>query len=369
MASENVELIVRRDTLSDTRITRGPLPDLADGTVLAAIDKFGLTANNITYGVVGERIGYWNFFPTPDPAFGKIPVWGFATIVASRHDEVPVGTRLYGYFPMSSHVTLTPTRITKGGLIDGALHRAQLPAVYNAYARTNDDGAELSALEDARCLYFPLFSTSFVLYDYLVDNDWFGVSQVVIASASSKTAFGLACLLARHEGARPRVIGLTSARNTAFVTGLGFYDEVYAYDAVDELDASQPAALIDMSGDGPLLARLHHHFGENVKLSSGVGVTHWQAERMQADLPGAKPRMFFAPAQFAKRDQDWGPGEARRRAGQASIAIIRALGDKIRVSHHQGAASVEAAFSRMLSGQVGADEGLILSLVSTPKDR
>ncbi|MGQ4827609.1 DUF2855 family protein, partial [Enterococcus faecalis] len=69
--------------------------------VLAAIDKFGLTANNITYGVVGERIGYWNFFPTDDPAFGKIPVWGFATIIDSRHDDVPVGTRLYGYFPMS----------------------------------------------------------------------------------------------------------------------------------------------------------------------------------------------------------------------------------------------------------------------------
>ena len=36
---------------------------LADGEAMIKVDRFGLTANNITYGVAGDMIGYWQFFP------------------------------------------------------------------------------------------------------------------------------------------------------------------------------------------------------------------------------------------------------------------------------------------------------------------
>ena len=54
------------------------MPPLSDGEVLARIDRFALTANNVTYGVMGERIGYWKFFPVEAEEDGIIPVWGFA---------------------------------------------------------------------------------------------------------------------------------------------------------------------------------------------------------------------------------------------------------------------------------------------------
>ena len=43
--------------------------------------------------------------------------------------------------------------------------------------------------------------------------------------------------------------------------------------------------------------------------SCGVGITHWEARDGQPPsiLPGAKPKMFFAPDQIQKRNQDWGP--------------------------------------------------------------
>ena len=41
----------------------------------------------------------------------------------------------------------------------------------------------------------PLFITSFMLADFLQDNAFFGARQVVVSSASSKTAYGTAFCL------------------------------------------------------------------------------------------------------------------------------------------------------------------------------
>ena len=64
---------VRRDQLTETRIVSGETRALDDGEILTRIDRFALTANNITYGVVGDKLGYWNFFPI-DEGWGIIPV-------------------------------------------------------------------------------------------------------------------------------------------------------------------------------------------------------------------------------------------------------------------------------------------------------
>ncbi|NRA84799.1 MAG: DUF2855 family protein [Gammaproteobacteria bacterium] len=32
------------------------------------VDKFALTANNITYGMTGDTLGYWLFFPATPPS-------------------------------------------------------------------------------------------------------------------------------------------------------------------------------------------------------------------------------------------------------------------------------------------------------------
>ena len=47
---------------------------------------------------------YWGFFPTGDDAWGHMPVWGFADVVASTVSGVEVGERFYGYFPIASHL-------------------------------------------------------------------------------------------------------------------------------------------------------------------------------------------------------------------------------------------------------------------------
>ncbi len=355
------QLQVLRTDFATTQVHEAPTPELADGQVLVEIARFALTANNVTYAFSGDMIGYWKFFPADGP-WGITPVWGLADVVASKHPEIAVGERIWGFLPMASHLVLEPSKVSRGSFVDGATHRRDLPAVYNNYQRTSGDPPELKALEDQRCVLFPLFSTSYVLYDYLVDNDFFGAEQVLIGSASSKTGFGLAHLLFHHEGKRPRVVGLTSPGNVAFVKDLGFYDEVVTYDAIPAMDPTRTSAFVDMAGQGPVITAVHMTFGPQLKLSCAVGVTHWTSERFRGEGAVTPHTFFFAPAQFQKRDADWGPGEIMRRAQRASVKIAMDTQSALKIEHVTGAKAVADVWTRLVAGQMSPDVGVMASL-------
>ena len=60
------ELWVDRSDFRNTKIISEPVRELAEGEIIVAIDKFALTANNVSYAVSGDFIGYWKFYPAPD---------------------------------------------------------------------------------------------------------------------------------------------------------------------------------------------------------------------------------------------------------------------------------------------------------------
>ncbi len=90
-----------RSDLTQSRIVESAPAPLAEGAVRLRIESFSVTANNVTYAVVGDAFGYWNFFPGEDE-WGVVPMWGHATVEASNHPEIAVGERVYGYLPMAS---------------------------------------------------------------------------------------------------------------------------------------------------------------------------------------------------------------------------------------------------------------------------
>ena len=135
----------RADPRRTTVVTR-PVPAPGQGEVLVAIDKFGLTSNNVSYAVTGDLIGYWGYYPAEDN-WGKVPVWGCAEVVASGCDQVPVGDRLWGFFPMASHAILQPGKVREDQFVDVAAHRQALPALYNGYRRTRAEPAFLQDME------------------------------------------------------------------------------------------------------------------------------------------------------------------------------------------------------------------------------
>ena len=367
------DFIVRKSDLKDATFTDATLPTaLAPGQVLLAIDKFALTANNITYAAFGDAMQYWNFFPAA-AGFGRIPVWGMADVIASACDGIAPGERIYGYFPMSTHVLLEPQRVNQYGFTDGAAHRKELHAVYNQYLRTAADPGYRPEYEAQQMLLRPLFTTSFLIDDFLADNDFFGAAAVILSSASSKTAYGTAFCLKQHAGARRavRVIGLTSPANMAFVESLGVYDRVVAYDALATLDATS-AAYVDMSGSAAVRAGVHQHFADRLKVSCAVGGTHWENLGGAAGLPGPRPTLFFAPAQIKKRNADWGAAELQKRIALAWNAFMRVVnagaGGKgwLKVVEARGEAAVAQVYRDQLAGSIRPDEGHILSLKPSP---
>lgn len=354
-------LLVEKENIAASRRDTAELPEPREGEVLARTLQFALTANNITYAAVGEQIGYWQFYPSGEQGWGIVPVWGHAEIVRSGAPELPEGTRFWGFLPMASHFLMTPVRASESRFVDGAPHRQKLPPVYNDYALARAEPPELAALADERSLMFPLFTTSWLIADYLADNALFGAEQLIIGSASSKTGLGTAWCASRL-GARPAAItGLTSPGNRGFVRDLGFFDRSVAYDELASIDPAVPSVFVDMSGDSGVQHAVHAHFGDRLKASIVVGVTHWAAPRDPAPLAGPQPQMFFAPAQIEKRNAEWGAGEAMRQANASNIALARQLKDAIRIERHTGADAVKTQYDLMARGNVAPDKGLILA--------
>ncbi|MEH6581489.1 MAG: DUF2855 family protein, partial [Halioglobus sp.] len=149
--TECTELWVDRGQLRKTKIVTCGTGPLAAGEVRVAIDKFALTANNVSYAVTGDTIGYWGYYPAEDE-WGKVPVWGCANVVESNCPEVPVNDRLWGFFPMASHAVLQPGRVREDQLTDMTEHRQALPALYNSYRRTLAEPEFMQAMENERCL-------------------------------------------------------------------------------------------------------------------------------------------------------------------------------------------------------------------------
>ena len=359
---KSTDFIVARDDLQQCKLVETETPDAAalpDEALLVKIDRFALTANNITYAVLGDQLKYWHLFPAPD-GFGNIPVWGFGEVIASRHPGIPVGERLFGYFPMATHLVIEAADVSKRGLRDAAAHRQGVAPVYNAYARVGGDAAFAGRHGDHQALLRPLFMLSFLVDDDLGENEFYGARSVMLSSASSKTAFGLAHLL--HRRGTIRVIGLTSAANTDFVRSLGCYDEVVTYDRVTSLASDSPVALVDMAGNSELRAELHRHFGDRMKYSGRIGLTHRSSSPDEPVLPGAKPVWFFAPDQIRKRAREWGPGGIDTRFGAAWSGFAPMLDRCLEVVEGRGGAMVKQIYLDTLNGRAPPNQGHILSL-------
>ena len=355
------ELRVARDDLGRTDLVTVELPDPASDEALLRVERVGVTANNVTYALAGDALSYWEFFPAGD-GWGRVPLWGFADVVASGIPSIEVGMRVYGYLPTSSHLLVRPVRQTDAGFRDGSDHRAGLPGAYNLYAATSGDPAYDPDREDLQILYRPLFITSFMLDDFLGDNDFFGAETIVVSSASSKTAYGTAfCMGLRAQ--RPRLVALTSTPNVDFTASLGCYDDVVTYDDVAQVPADRPTLYMDVAGSIPLRKTIHEHFGELLVYDAIVGATHLDPLLDESKgLPGPQPTLFFAPTQIDKRRQDWGPGQIAKRYGVAWRSFVPAVERWVDVIESKGPEGLRDTWLEVLAGRTAPRVGHVVSL-------
>ena len=348
-------LEIDRSDIRNRRINESDSVAISNGEVLLKIDEFALTSNNVSYALSGDFLDYWGFFPT-EPGWGRLPAMGFGTVVESLNDNIEVGGRYFGFFPVGDFHTVR-AEATSGGFIDVGEHRAQHAMAYRSFDKVSN---EVTPTDHAYLLLRGLLFTSFLAEDFLFDNGMFGAGQIVVTSASSKTSIALAHRI-RARG-NTHCIGLTSSSNVDFVNTVNLYDEVCTYDDIESLADWAPTIVVDMAGNKSLLARIHQHFGESLMYSCAIGATHWDESSTKIEISGPQPTFFFAPSQIAKRGKEWGRDVLNERIDTALSSFIADSSRWLVVKESHGPDAVLATYDELTSGRVRPETGHIVSM-------
>jgi hypothetical protein len=341
------ELWVQRDDLGECRIVEPAVrPVVGDGEALLRVERFALTTNNVSYAVLGDELHYWDLFPA-EGVWGRIPAWGHCRVIASRRPDVAEGDRFFGLVPMGEHLLVRPVP-RGGGFADAMPHRAAMSPVYTQYLPIAPGES------DAALVMRPLFGTSVLLDLLLAEPEFTGIDTVVLTSASSKTAYGLAHLLS----ARPvTVIGLTSPSRRAWLSGRGLYDEVLDYGQLDRLQARGSAVVVDVAGDPELLARVHQRLGTSLRRSILVGFTRGRVRPDDDTLPGPAPEFFFAPDAMLRWRRELG-----RRYAEAWQGFAPVVEDMMRIVPLDDPDDLRRAYLDLLAGRVDPATGFVVTL-------
>ena len=347
---------INKANLRDTQWHTEAEIALPDGQVRLKVEAFALTANNVTYAAFGgPPMHYWAFYPAADSAQGRVPVWGFATVIHSHVEGIEVGERVYGYLPIADTFDIVPGKITPDGFSDTVEHRAALSGIYNRYVRTSADPSYNAETEAQQMLFRPLYTTGWMICDTILQGE--PIETVVISSASSKTALATAhSVKARSE---MKTIGLTSAGNKDFTVKTGLYDTVLTYDEADQVSGAK-AAYVNFVGRPTLTEALHKTLGDDLKRSLVIGVTDWEAERsMEPPSTGPTPEFFFVPDYASARAKALAPGELDQMVGRDLAAFYPASRAFVTPENVEGAEAIADAWTATLEGKVPPYQGLI----------
>ncbi len=352
-------VLVRRRDIAKTRIEESAPSPLSEGAVRLKVENFAVTANNVTYAAIGDAYGYWNFFPA-SPDEGIVPVWGHAVVEATAHPGLAVGDRLYGFLPMASHLDLLIGAVTDHMVSDVSLHRQPMNPFYNQYTRIAAGEHRDPAGEAASNLFLPLFRTSFLIAAMFRKAAWHGAEQLVVTSASSKTALALAHIVRAQS---PEIVrtGLTSQGNLAFVQGTGLYDRVLAYEDAGQL-ALAPSVSVDFAGDSRVVGALRGHLGTALAYNCLVGATHVAALGQPAPtgLPGPDPIVFFAPDHATALIGEIGAAAFNARVDERWRSFVSDATGLIATEYRDGLAAAAEAFTATVQGSAKPDAGIIV---------
>lgn len=282
------ELLVKRDDLAVTEVREIEAAELDAGEVELAVERLALTMNNVTYARWGDvpPMNFWDAFPSPDPNLGRLPVWGFVRVALSNHPDYSVGDRFFGYVPSSSHHVVRPAPASRG-FLDTTPDRHFAHPWYQTFQPA--DAADQR--DDRRTLLRPIYPASFHVGDFVAGKAGDDGLTVIVTSASSKVAIGIAHRL--RGNAKVRTIGLTSGDHTEFVAGLGLYDEVAGYDDLPAVPAG-PVVCVDLAGDSHVLTAIHGKFRASLAHVALLGWTH--GVQQPPELTDPAPELFFTPA-------------------------------------------------------------------------
>ena len=356
------DFLVKKDDLRTCRIEESDeAPSIEPGEALLRVDTFGLTANNITYAVMGEAMSYWNFFPAAD-GWGRVPMWGFAEVERSEAEGVEPGTRLYGYLPPSSHLVVTAADAGERGFVDASPHRVSLPSAYHRYLASGTDPFYKADTEDVQMLLRPLFFTSFLIDDQLADDGLVDRGPDPDLERLEQDGDRRRLHARPADGRRP---GRRSPPREAPSSSRGSTSTA-ALSPTTRSTRSRRAR--PPTSTSPATARSAAPSTSTSATSSPTAwpsaLTHWEELGAGGDgeLPGPTPTLFFAPDRVVKRSADWGQAGLETRVADAWHPFCEWIGGWLEVVHGEGFEAVQSAYLDVIEGQVEPKTAHVLKL-------
>lgn len=402
--------------------TKQQIVSLPEADVLPCLQDFirvrsrilSLTTNNFSYARFGEELGWYSVWPTPRslPApyndatrYGRIAAWGYGEVIESAHDDVPVGTKLFGYLPIGTlpeELQVKPATCP-GHLLEVSERRAaRVMPFYNRYI-CHPPQVGLSAERDVRgleALIRPLFEAGFLLNRYTFAGPetkplhplghglpWtaeqadIADAVLVLLAASGKTSLSLADQLrhARNRDALPRkVVAVGSEVSRAFTRRTGLFDEVLVYGDIDRedladvlaLDKATKAVLVDFGGRGDAPDRWAAKLRELGRTLTGLvfggdptraGHSNFDAETRQE---GSGVYMVSAPT--IRDDAILAEGEARyfQSLDEAWARFVQDRGGLhgVDLTWRRDIGAFESDWDGLWKGQYGPEIGLVYEI-------
>lgn len=236
-------------------------------------------------------------------------------------------------------------------------------------------------------LYRPLFWTSMWAEDWLFTAPqipYNGATNILISSASAKTAFCLAYIVQKRGHPGVKVTGLTSKGNLAFTKGLGLYDTVFPYDCVEESVSNSQGTWIyvDITGNDSLNSRVSKALGSRVVRNISLGVTNLspsaqsnyvmpvsgvtKSSNTLFSTQSAPLELFFMPEWLAERRRSLGASGISEMQYTAWTALMRDCTAWVKMERTWGAKGVWRRYAEVVKGRVGPEKGMVWSLWDEP---
>jgi len=104
-------LLVNKEDFAEVALVNIKEDAVEEGCIRLKLGPWALTANNITYMLTGDKIGYWHYFNPSDYGlqmdegdgidWGRMPVWGYGEVIESKCEDVKIGQQVYGFLPIA----------------------------------------------------------------------------------------------------------------------------------------------------------------------------------------------------------------------------------------------------------------------------
>ena len=122
------------------------------------------------------------------------------------------------------------------------------------------------------------------------------------------------------------------------------------------------AFYVDVAGDAKIRGAVHGHWGDQLKHSAAVGITHKGDLGGSGELAGPAPTFFFAPTRLKKRSEDWGRAGLEQRVAEAWHPFCEWTAGWLETIPGAGFEALQSAYLEVLEGGVDPRTAHVISL-------